>query len=228
MTLRGRSPTDRPSDAAPVAAHYVWPMDRRSFRTVRSVLVLIGALTLVACGSDDSAGGSDDTEEAAGDQLPDATEASASTEASGASAALTGAEICERLTVDSVAADLGLDVTTAESDDSATPQCAYLYDNGSGMSSNLTVAAMRPSDVGGASGESAFDFVVDINRSIAGDGAEEQTINAGDNAIRLSGPSLHLGVVQLGDSVYTLIVPSSDAEPVAVDQLISTMATALS
>jgi hypothetical protein len=203
-------------------------MHARSFRTTRAALVLAGALALAACGSDDATTSADVTAEVTLDQTTDAPESSAPTTApSDTSAALTGAEICERLTIESVAADLGVDVTTAEPDDSSTPQCAYLYDTGTGVSSNLTIAAMRPADVGGMSGEAAFDFVVGINRQVAGDDAEEQTINAGDNAIRLSGSSLHLGVVQLGDNVYTLIVPADDTEPAAVDQLITTMATTL-
>jgi hypothetical protein len=142
-------------------------------------------------------------------------------------ATLTGTQICERLAAASVAADLGLETTIAVPADSGTPQCAYEYPSGAGGTSNLTVAAMRPEDVGGASGEAAFDLVLEINRAVVGEGAEEQTINAGDNAVRLSSPALHVGIVQVGDGVYTLIVPAADAEPESIDQLIATMAAAL-
>jgi hypothetical protein len=206
-------------------------MHRPSSRTARWIVVLVATAALAACGSDDPATSSDDDASTpaadTSDPLADPTQPVTPSATTNEVSTLTGAEICERLTVDSVAADLGLDVTASEPDDRSTPQCAYLYDAGSGFASNLTVAAMRPSDVGGASGDAAFEFVVGINRQVAGDDAEEQTINAGDNAIRLSGQSLHLGVVQVGDNVYTLTIGADDTEPDAVDQLITTMATTL-
>jgi hypothetical protein len=140
---------------------------------------------------------------------------------------ISGEEICERLSIASVAADTGLDVVRATPDDDATPQCAYEYTNDTGGASNLTVASMRSEDVGGLTGSAAFDFVVQINESIAGDGAETQQVSAGDNAIRLSGTSLHVGVVQLGDRVLTLIIPVDDVNADGVDRLIATMATTL-
>ena len=93
--------------------------------------------------------------------------------------------------------------------------------------SNLTVASMRPEDVGGLTGGDAFDFVVQINESVAGDGADTQEVSAGDAAIRISGTSVQLGVVQVGDQILTLIIPTGDVEADAVDRLIATMATAL-
>ena len=140
---------------------------------------------------------------------------------------ISGEEICARLTVASVAADTGLDVTRATPDDTATPQCVYDYTNDAGGVSNLTVASMRSEDVGGLTGRAAFDSVVQTNGSTAGDGAETQEVSAGDNAIRLSGTSLHIGVVQVGDRVVTLIVPVDDVESDGVDSLIATMATTL-
>ncbi len=184
---------------------------------MRSRVALAAAITiaLTACGSDGATSGVDD-------------EAGTSTETSAeAIAPLTATEICERLTVASVAADTGLDVLRASPDDSATPQCAYEYANDTGAVSNLTVASMRPEDVGGLTGSDAFDFVVQINESVAGDGADTQAVSAGDAAIRISGTSLQLGVVQVDDQVLTVIIPTGDVEADAVDRLIATMATAL-
>lgn len=196
--------------------------------------VLVGAVlalaTMTACSSDDGS-----VEPPAADETigipsvvaaPDTEPDPDGTDGGGASA-LTAVEICERLSIDSVAAELGLDVTTTEPDDSSTPQCAYLYTNDTGATSNLTVAAMRPDDVGGATGQEAFDVVVRINEGIAGDAAERQDIDAGDNATRLTGTALHLGVLQVGDQVYTVIVPVGDATADDVDRLIATMATTL-
>ncbi len=184
---------------------------------MRSRLALAAAIViaLAACGSDDVTSGAVDEANSATTATKDPT------------AALTPKEICDRLTVASVAADTGLDVVRASPDDGATPQCAYEYANDTGAVSNLTVASMRPEDVGGLRGGDAFDFVVQINESVAGDGADIQEVSAGDAAIRISGESLQLGVVQVGDRVLTVIIPTGDVEPDAVDRLIATMATAL-
>ena len=92
-----------------------------------------------------------------------------------------------------MAADTGLDVTRAVPDDSATPQCAYEYNNATGAVSNLTVASMRPEDVGQLTASEAYDFVAKINGSVAGDGAEIQEVSAGDLAARISGSAVQLG-----------------------------------
>ena len=180
---------------------------------MRSRVALAAAIliALTACGSDDASSGTDD-----------ASDTSATT-----AETLTASEICERLTVASVAADTGLDVLRASPDDSSTPQCAYEYTDDTNAVSNLTVAAMRPEDVGGLTGSDAFDFVAQINESVAGDGADIQELSAGDAAIRISGTSLQLGVVQLGDRVFTLVIPADDVEADEVDRLIATIATTL-
>ncbi len=138
---------------------------------------------------------------------------------------MTGSEICERLSADMVATDLGVEVTAAVPDDSATPQCAYEYTNATGGTSNLTVAFMRPEDVGGRTGSDAYEFTLGINRAFAGD--DEEPVDAGDAAVRLGGSGIQVGIVQVGDQVYTLLVPGDDAEPTAVDTLIASMATTL-
>lgn len=193
--------------------------------------MILSVFVLAGCGSDGAASPthSTPTDPTPTDSTPTAPPPTDSTAGSvtGSLGALSGEEICGRLSLASVAADTGLDVTRAAPDDSSTPQCAYEYTNGTGGVSNLTVASMRPEDVGGLAGRDAFDFVVQINESIAGDDAENQDVSAGDAAIRLSGSSLHLGVVQVGDRVLTLIIPVDDVESDAVDRLIATMATAL-
>jgi hypothetical protein len=136
---------------------------------------------------------------------------------------MTGVEICRQLTVESVASALDLAVTAAVADDSATPQCAYEYTNDTGGTSNLTVASMRPADVGGLTGSEAYDVTVDVNRAFAPN--DEQAVDAGDEAVRLSGSALHAGILRIGDQVYTVIVPTVDAEPAAIETLLATMAT---
>ena len=180
------------------------------------VILTAAIIVLSACGSDGDTGGTGGSSEA--------NVAATDTDTD----VLSGAVICERLSVDSVAADTGLDVTRAVPDDSGTPNCAYEYNNDTGAVSNLTVASMQPADMGGLTGSEAYDFVVGINEAVAGDGAETQEVSAGDAAIRISGSSMQLGVLQVGDQVLTLIIPAVDVGPDAVDRLIATMATTLS
>ena len=190
-------------------------MRRVRLRVVLAVVVAVA--TVAGCGSDDD--------------VTDPPDDQASVTAAGSPGAqvdaISGEEICERLTVASVAADTGLDVVRATPDDDATPQCVYEYTDDTGGASNLTVASMRSQDVGGLTGSAAFDFVVQANESVVGEGAETQDVSAGDNAIRLSGTMLHVGVVQLGDRVLTLIIPVDDVNSDGVDSLIATMATTL-
>jgi hypothetical protein len=195
----------------------------------RSALAAIVTMVAIAgCGSDTGSEPAEVADTSAVSTAGRSADGTATDESSAeSSATLSGAEICERLNIDSVAADLGLDVVAVEPDDTGTPQCAYDYTNASGMTSNLTVAAMRPEDVGGATGADAFDLVVDVNRGLGGDDTDVQEIDAGDGAVRMTGPALHFGVVRVGDHVYTLIVPAGDAEVDAVDHLIGTMATTL-
>jgi len=183
---------------------------------------LIALVALSACGGDGDTGGSSEATVTA-----TATATATDTDTDADADVLSGAVICERLSVDSVAADTGLDVTRAVPDDSGTPNCAYEYNNDTGAVSNLTVASMQPADMGGLTGSEAYDFVVGINEAVAGDGAETQEVSAGDAAIRISGSGVQLGVLQVGDQVLTLIIPGADVASDSVDQLIATMATTL-
>jgi len=183
-------------------------------------VVVVAAAALNACASDDDVGTSSAVE-------PTATSAAPNEQTDDPTDALSAELICERLSVASVAADTGLDIVRATPSDSSTPQCAYEYTNDSEVVSNLTVASMRPADVGGLTGSDAFDFVVGINEEVAGAGADTHEVSAGDGAIRISGASLHLGVIQVGDRVLTLIIPVDDVGSDAVDRLIATMATTL-
>lgn len=208
--------------------------------TRRSTLAMCAVLVLAttACGSDSD---DDDSTGTVGTVTDISTDATGTTDTTGATdttgggagtgdpsaESLTAEQICERLTLESVGAALGIDIGLAEPSDMDTPQCEYSYD-ADGATSNLTVAAMRPADVAGLTGAEAYDYVLSINRNVAGDvDVEEVTLDAGDAATRISGPAVHLGVVQVGDRVLTAIVPADDASGADVDSLISKMATTL-
>ncbi len=139
---------------------------------------------------------------------------------------MSGEIICERLSVDSVTSNTGLDITRARPD-VATPRCTYEYTNDDNGISSLTVSVVRSEDVDGLTGSDAFDRVVAANTSVAGGQVDTQEVSAGDAAIRISGSSTHVGVVQLGDRVLTVVIPVADVEADAADRLIATMAGTL-
>lgn len=206
-------------------------------RTRVLAVLAVGALVVAGCSGSDSGAGSGGAADSGAPSVtspvspspdsPATSDEGASTEGghSPGGSTLTSEQICERLNQQLVANDLGLVIEESTAETYATPQCSYRYASASGGASNITVAAMRPEDVDGAVGSEAFDAVVELNRSVGDDETVEQRVDAGDAAVRLSGPALHLGVLQLGDHVFTLIVPAGDAQPDSVDRLIATMAT---
>jgi hypothetical protein len=176
-------------------------------------VIMALAVTVTSCASDDTSSGPVVTTAEVADSVPET---------------LTGTQICERLTVATVGADLGLDVAVATPSGSGTPACTYEYVVSEGLTSTLTVTAVRAEDAGGLTGSDAFDDVVGANRSIAGTEVDEQKINAGDHAVRLSGSRFHIGVLDVNDRIYTVAVPVDDAEPDGIDRLVASMATTLS
>jgi hypothetical protein len=200
-----------------------------SGRTARRRLVaaLIAVTAFAAACASDGEATPEPVETDATIATPSVPSSDAASTAAADTSTLTGEEICARLTRQSVAADLGLDLVTVDAGGAATPQCAYGYQVDGGGLSNVTVAAMRPEDVGGATGTEAFDAVVEINEELAGAGADVQEIAAGTDAVRITGDALHLGVLLVSDHVYTVIVPVGDADADDIDQLLSTMATTL-
>ncbi|GIU86837.1 MAG: hypothetical protein KatS3mg009_1352 [Acidimicrobiia bacterium] len=198
-------------------------------------MLLAGLLGLAACGGDDEpAPAADDAATTTTGEAPAPTDAPSDTTGdttgdtadggAGDGAVLTGADVCAAVTADAVAAATGLEITGAEAPERDTPQCSYTYGD-AGPSSNLTIAWMRPDeDLGGRAGTDGFAYVVELNRALATD--EEVELDAGDEAVRLTGSGLHLGVVRVGDRVFTVTVPAADAGPEAADALVGAVAQA--
>jgi len=196
-------------------------------RNTSRVALLAVATLLGACGGDDDSAGDGTSDEAS--RASDAN-GEAGVDAGGLDGSpiepVAGTDICSRLATDDVGTALGLEVTAAQPYDTSTPQCAYTYDSASGAASNVTVASMRTDgDLGGRTGDEAFDYVVEVNRGVAG-GTDftEDDLDVGDRAVRFTGDALHLGILATGGHLLTVIVPTGDTDPAAVDQLIGTMA----
>lgn len=131
---------------------------------------------------------------------------------------LTAQAICDQLTGAAVGQAIGQTVTAAQASTEATPQCSYTYSAG-GSTSNITIAYMRPAeDLAGSEGAAGFDYVAQRNRSMA-PGAQEQQVQAGQRALRISGTSLHLGVVLTAGRVVT-VLGNASLPAAAVDRLI--------
>lgn len=179
-----------------------------------TLVALVGVLA--ACGGD-SSGSAEPSDKSTTTTADPATAAS-----------LTAQEVCDALPVDVVSGAVGLSVNTAEAgDSSATPQCAYTYDSDTGGQSNLTIASLDSTAVGGRTGDEAFDFVAGISREAAGgNGVEEIDVDAGDRAVRFTGPGVHVGIVSTDGHLLSVIVPL-DADALAVDALLVEVASAV-
>lgn len=199
---------------------------------------LMVAVTASGCGGSDDEPGSGDpaADSVAGPEPavePEPTVAPESTETDPPAAAppdLTSADVCGLFDAAAAGAALGLIVDSAEpADATGTPQCAYTFTGADGVMTNATVAAQRADgDLGGRVGADAYDFVVELNRSMAaGTEVTESAVAAGAQGVVLHGEALHLGVVQTGGRIVNTIVTTGAAEPAAVVAFTEAAATAL-
>ena len=188
--------------------------------TILSAALLLGA----GCGDDSDDTGSNPT--------PSESVDDAGSNDDGASlgdreiTALTDQEICDGLSGAEVGAALGLDVTETAVGGSSTAQCVYNYESESGVTSNVSVASLASDiDLSGRTGDEAFDYVVGLNRGLAGGtDFDEVEPDAGDRAVRFSGEALHLGVLAVDGHILTVLVPAEDTDGDAVDDLLVAMA----
>lgn len=172
-------------------------------------------------------GGSVTSSQSADSSVPDtaADDSSADSDGghSGQDAALTSEAICSSITVESVAEATALDITGLEPSESSTPQCSINYSTGDGPDSNITVAATRVTESDRESMSDAYDSAVRINRAAAGgDDASEHDLDAGDEAVHISGNGMDLGVMRVDSTLVTVIVP---ADAISADRFESLMAT---
>jgi hypothetical protein len=177
-------------------------------------------LALTACGGDDA-----DTSGTSGADEPAGADSGAPGDDELGEAAVTairGEDICALLPGTDVGATLGLTIDTTQAYDTATPQCTYSFTTSTGSSSSVTIASLRgEGDLGGRSGDAAFEYVVETNRGLAGSSDfEEVDLDAGDRAVRFSGEALHLGIVFADGHLLTVIVPIDVTDASRVDDLV--------
>jgi hypothetical protein len=194
-------------------------MSGRRSRTAPLLALVVGVGLLTACGGD----GTDSSATTTG-----VVDTGSDDGGGGEIAVLTAQEVCDIVTAAIVGEALGLDITGAEAADSgSTPQCAYAFDSDGGGTSNVTVASMDATALGGRTGDAAFDYVAEVNREVAGGAdVQEVEVDAGDRALRFTGEAIHLGIVAVDGHLQTVIVPL-DVDGDAVDTLLVAVATAI-
>ncbi len=199
-------------------------MNTTSVRAKAATLLIGAALAMAACGSDSpsSANTSNTGPVDAG------TSPSTTIEVVTELPELTGAQICAAVDAATVSAALGLQITEARPDDSATPQCAYIYTAPSGASSNLTIAQMRSTEeLGGRTDKDAFTYVVGLNQGAPGEVQLTDVDVAGNRTVHLTGAALHFGVMQVQSRIITVVLPVTDADGVAFEALLVAIAPKL-
>ena len=180
--------------------------------------LLVAFAALGACSGGDGGGGNNAGAAANAPEAAAAAPESTPVPAGPVLGPLTAQQICDGLNASTVGTAIGQNVTAATASSEATPQCSYVY-SANGTTSNITIAYMRPAeDLGGAEGAAGYDYVVQRNRSMA-PGATEQPVQAGQRALRISGTSLHLGVVLTAGRVVT-VLGNASLPADAVDRLI--------
>jgi hypothetical protein len=114
-----------------------------------------------------------------------------------------GEDVCALNTPAEVGAALGVTIEGAEPSSGGTPSCSYTFTTPEGTGNNVVVAVMRSSDVGGRSGTDAFEFAVEVNRRYS-DGAAEQEVDVGDDALYMDGAAVGLLIIRQGERVMTI------------------------
>jgi hypothetical protein len=195
------------------------------------VALLVMMAGVAGCGGD-SSGSSDstrnrDTESTQTTESSPDTSVGPETSDGGSSAEnITSEDICTAVPLDAVAEATGLAITGAEASGSSTPQCAYTYSTGPGPDPNLTIAASRFTGADSPTIEQAFDGAVTGNMSMAGDEADKIEVDAGDEAVFVSGSSLSVGVLRAGDTLVSVIIPPGAVPDERFEALIKAVGTA--
>jgi hypothetical protein len=195
------------------------------------VLGLVLVLGTAGCGGDSSGSDSGTNNQATEstqptDPSPD-TGAGPETSAAGSDpGGITSEDICTAVSLDAVAQATGLNITGTEASESSTPQCAYTYSTGTGPDSNLTVAASRYTDADAQTIEQAFDGAITGNMGMVGSDADKIEVDAGDEAVFVSGSLLSVGVLRTGDTLVSVIVPPGAVSDESFESLMQVAGTA--
>jgi len=201
------------------------PIGRMTRRLVAAIVIV----AVTGCGGDDAGAPEDGgSSTPPADSEPAVDDTVAATLGDAEIVALTGQEICDGLTADDVGSTLDVTVDDAQAYDTSTAQCTYGVTTPDGGVTSITVASMHPDiDLGGRAGDEAFDHVVAVNLSLGGDTEVDHVdLGAGDRSSRLTGPSLHFGIVGAGGHLFTAVVPT-DIAASQVDTLMDVIASRL-
>lgn len=171
-----------------------------------------GATDTTAPGDD---GGEGEGTEGSTDPGPEATDPG-----SGPGGELTGEDICQRLPADVAGAALGIDGVTSSPGTSGTPQCSYGFTGPNDIETDATVAALRTvEDLSDRSGAEAYTHVVDLNVQAAQGEVTQTPLEVGDDAVILTGQTLHMAVIRYGERIVTVLLRVEAGDVAAVTRL---------
>ncbi len=173
--------------------------------------VMCGAMLLVACSGDPEPDVTTTTPQAA------ATTTLADTTTSAVTAPpadphpldLTSEEICEVVSTTEVGLALDVEVDEAVPFEDSTPQCSYEFTvEPVGINNAIINVPTINLDLGGRTGEEAFDHVLSLYEDT---GYTEAVTDSGDRSVVLSSPEdveagVHVGVIRLGERIVITIV----------------------
>lgn len=182
-------------------------------RTTTPILALAVAAVLSLAISSCSDDGSDD--------------ASDTSTTAPAADSLTGGQICSTLEPEALTEALGQTVGDGAAVPSGPPSCSYPVTGASTPGTVVVSAPRSKEELGGTTGSEAFDYYVNLAQTLGSNtGAEEASVDAGDQAVRFTGPTTHIGVVEAGGQIYTVTIGVDSAEPEQVDAVLVAMGNA--
>ncbi len=197
-------------------------------RGTLAAAVIALALVVTACGGDDSSDkASTDTEQTT--VPPASTEPTKPGDPD--TSVPTAEEICTKVSADVVSSSLGIEVTGAVPTDplaDVVPTCTYSYTGAKGKAGVVTVAALRPLDMGGRTGTEGYKSLVgSIETFFEGQDFETTPVEAGRQSVRFTGADAHATFSDTGRHVLQIVVPKADADPDEADALLAAVIGAL-
>lgn len=197
-------------------------------RGILAAIVIASALVVAACGGDD---GSDEVSADTEQTTTTAASSAATTPGNPDTSLPTAEEICTKVPTDVVSSTLGLEVTKAEPSDPLAdkpPTCTYSFIDAEEEPATLTVAVLRPLDMGGRTGAKGYEATVGFLEAYKDEkGFESVPVDVGRQSVRLTAPDSHAMFSDTGKHVVQMLVPSAGVSGEEADALLAAVVGAV-